>query len=95
MARGSGIIGIAASAVPRCTLGGTQVETEIKQIQSPLLLDKKLLKPHFDAIERLLGITDTKIVPLEELYREMLESGVRPEDNIGSTEILRMRGERE
>jgi hypothetical protein len=56
-----------------------------------LLDDKEALLRDFDAMERRLGIEYVPGATAREGRRLMLEAGVRPEDNILSSEMLRER----
>jgi hypothetical protein len=56
-----------------------------------LLEDKEALLRDFDAMERRLGIEHVSGATAREGRRLMLEAGVRSEDNILSSEMLRER----
>ena len=56
-----------------------------------VILDKSLLAQEIDAIFARHGFEKGPTVTREELRRMMLADGVRPEDNIGSRDIIRAR----
>jgi hypothetical protein len=56
-----------------------------------LLADKEALLSAFDAMEERLGFEHDPSATAHEARRLMLEAGVRPEDNILSSEIRRER----
>jgi hypothetical protein len=51
--------------------------------------DKEPLRKAFDKMFARMGISHVKFIGAEELQRRMLQSGVKPEDCIGSRGIMR------
>jgi hypothetical protein len=58
-----------------------------------LFADKVALRKILDEQDKRTGFVPDPTVTIERLHEMMLADGVRPEDNIGSREIIRMREE--
>jgi hypothetical protein len=58
-----------------------------------LIVDKETLRTILDEHDRLTGFVPDPTITLERLHELLIADGVRPDDNIGSREIIRMREE--
>jgi hypothetical protein len=58
-----------------------------------LIADKRALRRILEEADKLTGFVLDPMATPEKLHEMMLADGVRPEDNIGSREIIRMREE--
>jgi hypothetical protein len=61
------------------------------EITTNKVIDKKWLQEQFAEMDARTGFVVDKTMTAEKLHALMVESGVRPEDNILSREILRER----
>jgi hypothetical protein len=59
------------------------------------MLDKRLLQRSVAALHARLGLTPDPTITGEQAQAITLATGVRPEDRVVSSEILRMRAEKE
>ena len=58
-----------------------------------LIADKAALRKLLDEQNRLSGFVPNPAATIERLHEMMLADGIRPEDNLGSREIILMREE--
>jgi hypothetical protein len=58
-----------------------------------LIADKAALRKMLEAQNQRMGFVPDPTVTVERLHAMMLADGVRPEENFGSREIIRMREE--
>jgi hypothetical protein len=58
-----------------------------------LIADKAMLRKILQEQDRQTGFVPDATATIERLHEMMLADGVRPEENIGSREIIRMREE--
>ena len=66
---------------------------ESKPDLKSLIADKAALRKILEEQDKLTGFVPDPTVTIEKLHEMMLADGVRPEDNIGSREIIRIREE--
>jgi hypothetical protein len=66
---------------------------ESKPDLKSLIADKAALRKILEEQDKLTGFVPDRSVTIEQLREMMLADGVRPEDNIGSREIIRIREE--
>ena len=67
------------------------MDTQTEPIAFPKKADKKRLLEVLEAVEKRMGIETIPNVDIKAVRESMIRNGIRPEDNILSREILRMR----
>jgi hypothetical protein len=72
---------------------GVKMIDDQKPDISKLMADKEALRKILEEQDKLTGFVPDPTATPERLQERMLADGVRPEDNIGSREIIRMREE--
>ena len=58
-----------------------------------LMADKAVLRKMLEEQDKITGFVPDRTATPEKLRQMMLADGVRPEDNLGSREVIRMREE--
>jgi hypothetical protein len=69
--------------------------TQTKNYPPVRYADKEALRRRMKELNERMGFVPDPDATIERLHEMLLADGIRPEDNIGSREILRMRYEEE